>query len=101
MPSLSSKKTQKIHTPPFIQPLLPSSFCARRIDGNKLELIEQSLTHKLTENCKRITFQHSMIIPRVHITHDLSEPATPLIQVLVATTFKLYRLSFRVPPSDG
>lgn len=61
-----------------------------------MELIEQSLVYKLTENSKRIIFKNSMIIPRVHVAKDFSDPAVPIIQILIATTFKLYRLTFKV-----
>lgn len=75
-------------------------FIIWRINGNQLELIEQSLVYKLNENCKRIIFQNSMIIPRIHIAKDFSDSNFPIIQILIATTFKLYRLSFKVPLND-
>lgn len=37
-----------------------------------------------------------MIIPRIHIAKDFSNPNLPIIQILIATTFKLYRLSLKV-----
>ena len=73
-----------------------SELNVRRINGNQLELIEQSLVYKLSENCKRITFKNSMIIPRVHIHKDFGDIAIPLVQILIATTFKLYRLTFKI-----
>lgn len=71
-------------------------FIIWRINGNQLELIEQSLVYKLNENCKRIIFKNSMIIPRIHIEKDFRDPSLPIIQILIATTFKLYRLTFKV-----
>lgn len=37
-----------------------------------------------------------MIIPRIHIAKDFSNSNLPIIQILIATTFKLYRLSLKV-----
>jgi hypothetical protein len=63
-----------------------------RIDGPQLELIEQSLVHKLNGNCKRIHFKNAMIIPRVFIC----ELAAQFIIVCVATSSKLYRIVFPI-----
>lgn len=71
-------------------------FIIWRIAGNQLELIEQSLVYKLNDNCKRIVFKNAMIIPRVHVHKDLSDPSLPIIQILLTTTAKLYRLVFRI-----
>ena len=65
----------------------------RRIQGNQLELIEQSVIHRLNGNCKRIHFRNAMIIPKVYI-HMHKIDNLSYIFVLVATTSKLYRLIF-------
>ena len=65
----------------------------RRINGNQLELIEQSLVHKLNGNCKRIHFKNAMIIPKVFISMHAID-ASQFILVTIATTSKLYRLVF-------
>ncbi|RNA05340.1 hypothetical protein BpHYR1_049928, partial [Brachionus plicatilis] len=42
-------------------------FILWKIIGNKLELIEHSLTHKLAGNFKRIHFKDAMIVPKIHL----------------------------------
>jgi hypothetical protein len=66
----------------------------RRIIGNKLELIEQSLTNKLNGNFKRIHFKDSMIIPKIHLHKLEYESGNFSIMLLLATSSKLYRLVF-------
>ena len=70
-------------------------FILRRIQGNQLELIEQSVIHRLNGNCKRIHFRNAMIIPKVYI-HMHKIDNLSYIFVLVATTSKLYRLIFPI-----
>ena len=73
-------------------------FIIWRVNGNQLELVEQSLVYKLSNNCKRIHFKNAMIIPRVFV--HMEETSNPNIQVLVATTSKLYRFIFNINLND-
>ena len=73
-------------------------FIIWRVNGNQLELVEQSLVYKLSDNCKRIHFKNAMIIPRVFV--HMEETSNPNIQVLVATTSKLYRFIFNINLND-
>lgn len=41
-----------------------------------------------------------MIIPRVHVHKDFNDPAMPYIQILVSTTFRLYRFLFRIQQNE-
>jgi hypothetical protein len=59
----------------------------RRVLGNRLDLVEQSLVHKLNANAKHIYFNNSTITPSslsIH-RHDNS------VHVLLSTKIKLYR----------
>jgi hypothetical protein len=63
----------------------------RRINGNKIELIEHSLIHKLDKNAKRIHFSNAFIIPNVCLTEfDKS------IHLLLATSIGFYRFIFPI-----
>ncbi|CAF0770482.1 unnamed protein product [Brachionus calyciflorus] len=79
-------------------------FILWKIIGNKLELIEHSLTHKLTGNFKRIHFKDAMIIPKIHLyKHAESDTNSSNFNVivLVVTSSRLYRLIFKYNKNEN
>lgn len=68
-------------------------FVVWRIVGNRLELIEHSLATRLNANCKRVTFRDVTLIPRVFMHKSGEIGATFSLNILFATTARLYRIS--------